>query len=77
MKKSRIDKRTEKEKESKHNMKDSHQISREKNKRGKEEKKFLEINLTTNKMALRAYILIISLNVKGLNAQTKRHKLAE
>ena len=27
-------------------------------------------------MALRSYILIISLNVKGLNAQTKRHKLA-
>ena len=28
-------------------------------------------------MALKAYILIITLNVKGLNAQTKRHKLAE
>ena len=49
-------------------------------KRTKEErkkKKSLEINLTNNKIALKAYILIITLNVKGLNVQTKRHKLAE
>ena len=28
-------------------------------------------------MAIRTYILIIILNVKGLNAPAKRHKLAE
>ena len=30
-----------------------------------------------NKMAIRAYIPIIPLNVNGLNAPTKRHRLAE
>ena len=30
-----------------------------------------------NKMAIRTYILITTLNVNGLNAQTKRHRLAE
>ena len=28
-------------------------------------------------MAIRTYILIITLNVNGLNASTKRHRLAE
>ena len=28
-------------------------------------------------MAIRTYILIINLNVNGLNAPTKRHRLAE
>ena len=31
---------------------------------------------TINKMAVRTYILIITLNVNGLNAPTKRQKLA-
>ena len=32
---------------------------------------------TTNKMAIRTYISIITLNINGLNAPTKRHRLAE
>ena len=32
---------------------------------------------TINKMAIRTYILIITLNVNGLNPPTKRHSLAE
>ena len=32
---------------------------------------------TMNKMAVRAYISIITLNVNGLKAPTKRHILAE
>ena len=44
MKKSRIDKHTEEKKASKHNMKDSHQIAREKNKRGKEEERPTKTN---------------------------------
>ena len=32
---------------------------------------------TIKKMAIRTYISIIPLNVNGLNAPTKRHRLAE
>ena len=32
---------------------------------------------TINKMAMGTYISIITLNVNGLNAPTKRHRLAE
>ena len=32
---------------------------------------------TINKMSVRTYISIITLNVNGLNAPTKRHRLAE
>ena len=32
---------------------------------------------TTKKMAIGTYIPIIALNVNGLNAATKRHRLAE
>ena len=32
---------------------------------------------TVNKMALKTYISIITLNVNGLNATTKRHRLAK
>ena len=32
---------------------------------------------TTKKMVTRTHILIITLNVNGLNAPTKRHRLAE
>ena len=32
---------------------------------------------TINKMVIGSYILIINLNVNGLNAPTKRSKLAE
>ena len=31
---------------------------------------------TINKMVIRTYILILTLNVNGLNAPTKRHRLA-
>ena len=32
---------------------------------------------TINKMAIRTHILIITLNINGINAPTKRHRLAE
>ena len=32
---------------------------------------------TINKMAIRTYILIVTLNINGLNVPTKRHRLAE
>ena len=32
---------------------------------------------TIKKMAIGTYVLIITLNVNGLNAPTKRHKLVE
>ena len=49
-------------------------------KRTKEEgkKKDLQKNpKTIKKMAIGTHILIITLNVNGLNAPTKRHRLAE
>ena len=33
--------------------------------------------LNNNKMAIKAYISIITLNVSRLNVETKRHRLAE
>ena len=32
---------------------------------------------TIKKMAIRMYISVITLNINGLNAPTKRHRLAE
>ena len=59
-------------KELKHNTKDSHQITEE-NKRRKEKKDLKkQIQKTMKKMAMWAYILIITLNVNELNATTKR-----
>ena len=44
----------------------------------KEKKKIYKIKpQTTKKMAVGTYISIITLNVKGLNVPTKRHRLAE
>ena len=37
----------------------------------------MKTNPNSNKMAIRTYILIITLNVNRLNASTKRHRLAE
>ena len=37
----------------------------------------MKTNPNSNKMAIRTYILIITLNVNGLNAPNKRHRLAE
>ena len=43
-----------------------------------EKKKDLQNQLQTiKKMALGTYVSIITLNVNGLNAPTKRHRLAE
>ena len=75
--KSTIDTHTKKKKESKHNTKVSHQITREENKRGREEKRPSNKSTAINKMAVRTYISIITLKVNGLNAPTKRHRLAE
>ena len=42
-----------------------------------EKKKNYKINPTIKTMAIGTYISIITLNVNGLNAPTKRHRLAE
>ena len=55
-------------KESKHNTEDSHQITREENKRRRKEQKELQNNpKTISKMTISTYLLTITLNVKGLN----------
>ena len=43
----------------------------------REEKDLQNQPQTVKKMAIRTHISIITLNVKGLNAPTKRHRLAE
>ena len=67
-----------KKKQSKHNTKDSYQITREQKRKGRK-KTYKNKSKTINKMAIRTYILTITLNVliNGLNAPTKRHRLAE
>ena len=70
-KKSTIDIHTKKKKQSKHNSKDSHQIPREENERGREEKRLTNQILTINKMAITTYISIITSNVNRLNAPKK------
>ena len=42
-----------------------------------EDKRSTKSTLNKKKMAIEAYISIITLNVNGLNAPTKRHRLAE
>ena len=54
---------TKKKKESKHNTKDSNQITREENKRGKEKKTYKNKSKTVNTVEIRTFILIITLNV--------------
>ena len=67
---------TKKKKESKHNTKSSHQITREQ--KGKErENTYKNKSKTINKTAISTYISIITLNVNRLNASTKRQRLAE
>ena len=66
---SMIDIHTKKKKESKYNTKETHQIRRKKSYKNKSK--------TINKMAIRTYMLIITLHVKLLNAPTIRHRLAE
>ena len=42
-----------------------------------EDKRSTKSTLNKKKMAIEAYISIITLNVNGLNAPTRRHRLAE
>ena len=74
--KSTIAVHTKMEKESKHNAKDSHQITKEPKRKGRK-KTYRNNPKAMNKMATRTYILVITLNANGLNAPTKRHRLAE
>ena len=64
-----------KEKESKHTLKKVLKSQEYKEKERKETYK--NKSKTINKMAIRTYISIITLNVHELNAATKRHTLAE
>ena len=62
-----------KKKELRHNTKLSHQITSEEDKSRKKEKRPTETNLKQlPKMAIRTCISIITLNINGLNAPTKR-----
>ena len=75
--KSTVDTHRNKTNQLKYNTKDSHQTTRAENKRRREGKRATKTNPKVNKMAVRTYISIIVLNVSGLNAPTKRHRLAE
>ena len=46
-------------------------------KRKGRKKIYKSMSKTVNKIAIRPYILIITLNVNGLNAPTKRYRLTE
>ena len=53
-------------------------LNRLKQSRNTKEEKDLQNQLQTiKKLAIRTYISIITLNVNGLNAPNKRHRLAE
>ena len=67
---------TKKKKQSKRSIKDGHQITREQKRKGRK-KMYKNKSKTINKMAIRTYTSIITLNVNGLNAATKRHKLTK
>ena len=67
---------TKKRKSNPNNIKYSHQITREQKRKGRK-KTYKNKSKTINKMALKTYILIITLNVSGLNNTTKRHTLAD
>ena len=75
--KSIIDTHANKKKESKQNIKERQQITKGENERGKEEKTYKNNYKTINKLVIRTYILIITLNIDGLNAPAKRHTLVE
>ena len=63
-----IDTHTRKGNVSKHNTKDSHQItSKESKRRRKEQKRIMKKTPKINKMAISKYISIIALNINGLN----------
>ena len=69
--KSTIDTHTKKKKQSIRFTKDRHQITEEENKRGRK-KTFKNKSKTIKKMAIGTYISIMTLNVNGLNAPTKK-----
>ena len=73
--KSTTDTHTNEKKQSKHNTKDSHQITREEKKGRKKTNK--NKSKTSNKMTIRTYISVITLNINRPKAPTKRHRLAE
>ena len=76
--KTTIDTHIKKKRQPKQNIKNGHQTIREENKRlGEEKKPYKNKPKTIKKMAIRTYILINALNVNGLNATTKRYRLAE
>ena len=68
--KSIIDIHTKKKKKSKYNIKNSYQITREKKRKGRK-KTYKTKSKTIDKMAVRTYILMITLNVNRLNATNK------
>ena len=71
--KSTTDTHTNKKNQLKNNTKDRYQITRGENKRRREEKKSSKSkSKTLNKMAIRTYASIITLNVNGLNAPAKK-----
>lgn len=61
-------------KEDKHTTKENYQT---KGKKLKEEKKYKNSQKTGNKMAISAYLSIVTLNVNRLNAPIKRHKVTD
>ena len=67
---------TQKRKNNPNNTKDTHQITREQKRKGRK-KTFKNKPKTINKMAIRTYISITTLNKNGLNVPTRRHRLAE
>ena len=74
--KSTIDTQTNKKNQLKYNTKIVIKPQEERTREGKK-KSNKNKSKTINKMAIRTYISIITLNVNGLNAPTKRHRLPE
>ena len=68
---------TKKKEQLKPNTKGGHRITRQKEKRGKEEKNTYKSKPKTIKKCQQEHISIITLNENGLNAPTKRHRLAD
>ena len=49
----------------------------EERRKNRKKKRVTKTNPTVNKVTIRTYMSIITLNVNGQNAPTKRHRLAE
>ena len=74
--KSTIDTQNLKRKEHKHTTKENHQTTREGTKRKRyEQRTTKKEKKTSDKMSISTYLLIITLNVTGLNASVKRHRV--